>query len=63
MEIIKEEKTIKCWNCGTNLKYTHEDIETTWLCNSPFVRCPICKSKMFNLDEAKLYLKMKYILK
>jgi DNA-directed RNA polymerase subunit RPC12/RpoP len=63
MEVVKEEKIIKCWNCNTNLKYTPEDIETTWLCKSPFIRCPICNSKIFNLDNQILKLKLKYVIK
>lgn len=49
MEIINEEKIIKCCYCNTSLKYTPKDIETTFFNNMPYIECPICKSKLFNL--------------
>lgn len=31
MEVIKEERTITCCNCGSQLIYTNDDIETKYL--------------------------------
>lgn len=49
MEVIKEERKITCCGCGSHLIYKNDDIETTWIGNKPFVRCPICNQKLFDL--------------
>jgi ribosomal protein S27E len=49
MKVIVEERTITCCGCGSHLIYTHDDIETTWIGNKTFVRCPICGQKLFDL--------------
>ena len=48
MKVIVEERTITCCGCGSELIYTHNDIETTWISNKPFIRCPICGQKLFD---------------
>ena len=50
MKVIKENKIITCCGCGSQLIYTSEDIETTWIGNKPFIRCPICGQKLFEIS-------------
>lgn len=47
MEIVNEEKTIKCCYCNTLLKYTAKDIRTTFFTNQPYIECPVCGAKLF----------------
>lgn len=49
MEIIKENKTIVCCGCKSKLNYTYEDIEKTWIGKTPFLRCPVCGQKLFQI--------------
>jgi DNA-directed RNA polymerase subunit RPC12/RpoP len=53
MKVIIEKRIITCCGCGTPLIYTSEDIETTWIGNKPFIRCPICGQKLFELSHKK----------
>lgn len=47
MEIVNEEKTIKCCYCNTLLKYTAKDIRTTFFVKKPYIECPVCGAKLF----------------
>lgn len=47
MEIVNEEKTIKCCYCKTLLKYAAKDIRTTFFTNQPYIECPVCGAKLF----------------
>lgn len=49
MEVIEETKIVKCKDCHSQLKFTSKDIETTWITNDPFVRCPVCGNRIFIL--------------
>lgn len=49
MQVINQEQTILCPYCKTELKYNYRDIETTFIGNVPFVRCPVCGQRLFNL--------------
>ena len=49
MQVINQEQTILCPYCFTEFKY--KDIETTFIGNVPFVRCPVCGQRLFNLNE------------
>lgn len=51
MKVIDKERNITCCGCGSYLIYTNEDIETTWIGSKPFVRCPICGQKLFDLKS------------
>ena len=46
MEIVNEEKTIKCCYCKTFLKYTAKDIRTTFFVKKPYIKCPVCGAKL-----------------
>ena len=49
MRIIEETKIRKCCNCKTELEYSRDDIELTWITKQPFVRCPVCGQKLFQI--------------
>lgn len=50
MKVVKEERNITCCGCRSHLTYISEDIETTWIGNKPFIRCPICGQRLFDLN-------------
>ena len=49
MEIIVETKVKTCPYCGTKMKYTHEDIRLAWITEAPFISCPVCNNRLFDL--------------
>ena len=49
MEIIVETKEKTCPYCGTKMNYTHEDIQLAWITEAPFIRCPVCNKRIFDL--------------
>lgn len=52
MEILNiKQHNILCPYCKTNFKYDYKDVETTWIGNVPFVRCPICNKRLFELKK------------
>ena len=49
MEIIKETKLKTCHYCGTKLRYNTDDIHTAWIINAPYIICPVCGHKLFDI--------------
>ena len=49
MEIIKETKLKTCCYCGTKLRYDADDIHVAWITNAPYIVCPVCVHKLFDL--------------
>lgn len=49
MEIIKETKTKFCSYCGTKLRYDADDIRIAWITNAPYIVCPVCDHKLFDI--------------
>lgn len=49
MRIIEKTKVKICCNCRTEFEYSRDDIELTWITKVPFVRCPVCGQKLFQI--------------
>ena len=49
MRIIEKTKIKKCCNCKTEFEFSTNDVELTWITKQPFVRCPVCGQKLFQI--------------
>ena len=49
MEVIKETKLKTCCYCGTKLRYDADDIRVAWITNAPYIVCPVCEHKLFDI--------------
>lgn len=49
MEIIVETNVKTCPYCGTKMKYTYDDIQLAWVTKAPFISCPVCNNRLFDL--------------
>ena len=49
MEVIKETRLKLCSYCGTKLRYDADDIHVAWITNAPYIVCPVCEHKLFNI--------------